>query len=762
MSQDGTSFPLEPSKNLNEDEDDYHTDDYEMENDDTGDTRPLQFGSWTDRNEEEGGGYGKIVAGGDYFSGSPAVAKKRLASTMETESPQNPHRKFVPMDDVVCVQCKRESHGPVSNCQVAQKWVDKQDAILFTVPPWALQQCLEHFVEEVAERLHLNEYAAALLCRREEWDWDRIRLQHFEPQFRGMGGYARLREGLLRQQQEGKQEEKDNPTKLHNLIERRTHTAQEHMKNHAAAPDNKMEAQPEWAGNRFLFYPQRRLVPMAAPVADNGLLVEETNDGKVITDPSSDTNTYCPICMDDLPARSDLLAMECGHAFCKDCWRGFVVQMLSDTPQTSMSTTCPAQDCPRLVGRTFIQTVDPKFVPKFDEHQLACFVQGNRRTIRWCPGFDCECAVILPPENFFPNEGGGGDDGRKNVFCESCRTTFCFRCGLAPHLQDCEQEEQPENEGGVAALVQAAADAAAAAAGAVRREGQRQLTSKRDDKLLKHCPKCNVLVEKTGGCNRMVCQCKHPFCWLCLGDYPAYGGHFCGQIPEEAVAILPVGLGHELSVDLGFLRNVEKIYQKDDSARAVLKRLRALDRYVHYFTRYLAHDQGQRFAEQQCPCLKNRAENYKKMTGIYLEAEVNFLQSANETLVASRRLLKYAYCCVYHSTLIDDKGTGHCHLGFLHIERLERFTEELSEVTENAVTRKDRKRVLDLIDVVKQCMGAVRDFEALEHDLPDRTQHHTAKKLLNEQQQQQQQQQLPVRRRKKKKQKGKLKGENMK
>eukprot|EP00529_Nitzschia_sp_RCC80_P014715 CAMPEP_0113486836 /NCGR_PEP_ID=MMETSP0014_2-20120614/25199_1 /TAXON_ID=2857 /ORGANISM="Nitzschia sp." /LENGTH=728 /DNA_ID=CAMNT_0000380515 /DNA_START=92 /DNA_END=2281 /DNA_ORIENTATION=- /assembly_acc=CAM_ASM_000159 len=695
MSKAGASSPLEQTENLNEDDDEYHTDDYETDNNETGDDGPLEPGSWAvgNRKEEEKEGNGKMTAGGDDIGGSPASARKRPASTLEYESPHNRHPPFVPMDNVVCLQCKRESHAPVSHCRAAQQWVDKQDAVLFTIPPWLLQQCLEQYIEMVAERLRLGETAAALLCRREEWDWNRMQLQHYETQFRRRREYARLRQELRPEQ---------------------------HMNNHATAPDGReMAAQPEW----FPFGRPRRLVPLAAAMADSDILVKATTDSKLPADSPPDTTAFCPICMDDLPTRDDLLAMACGHAFCKDCWRGFVEQMLRETPQTCMSTTCPAQDCPSLVDRTFIQTIDPNFVPKFDQHQLASFVQGNRATIRWCPGLDCDCAVILPPENFFPNEGGGRDDRRKNVFCESCQTTFCFHCGLAPHLQDCEQEVQAENEDNITAEVQAAANAAAAAADAMRREDTHQLISTRDDKLRKHCPKCNVLVEKIGGCNRMVCQCKHPFCWLCLGDFPSYGGHFCGRMPEEAVTILPFGQGRGLSVDLDMLRNVAYEHQKNDSARIVLKRLRSMDRYVHYFTRYLAHDQGQRFAEQQCPCLKNRAENYKKMTGIYLEAEVTFLQSANETLVASRRLLKYAYCCVYHSKRIDGEGTSHSHLGFLHIERLERFTEELSEVTENAVTRKDRKRVLDLIAVVKHFMGAVRDFEALEWTLPNRTQH---------------------------------------
>ena len=454
----------------------------------------------------------------------------------------------------------------------------------------------------------------------------------------------------------------------------------------------------------------------ASPLDDGDPHVEEKSDSKLPAIPPRPS--FCPICLEDLSTQDDamMLALQCGHSFCKDCWHGFVEQMLSETYQAAMSTTCPAQGCPILVDRMLIQKIDQNFVHRFDKHQLHSFVQGNRQTVRWCPGLDCECAVVMPPDNFFPNEDDGEAERHPNVFCESCQTTFCFHCGLAPHFGDCEHK-LPGNKAAAAIAAAAAANAAAAAAAAIDREATRQLTSTSDDKMRKHCPKCNVLVEKIGGCNRMVCKCRHPFCWLCLGDFQAYGGHFCGRVPEEAVTIMPDTQTTGVSVDLGLLRSVVNKHKKNADALVVVKKLRALDRYVHYFTRYLAHDQGQRFAEQQCPCLKTRAENYKEMTGIDLEAEVDFIRSANETLVASRRLLKYAYCCVYHSKRVDEKDTDHLHLGFLHIERLERFTEELSELTENAVTRQDRKSVLDLTDVVKQCMEAVNDFEALESAL---------------------------------------------
>ena len=43
----------------------------------------------------------------------------------------------------------------------------------------------------------------------------------------------------------------------------------------------------------------------------------------------------------------------------------------------------------------------------------------------------------------------------------------------------------------------------------------------------KDCPKCNICIEKNGGCNHMQCyNCKHDFCWMCLGDWRTHGSEY--------------------------------------------------------------------------------------------------------------------------------------------------------------------------------------------------------------------------------------------
>ncbi|KNC71212.1 hypothetical protein SARC_16251, partial [Sphaeroforma arctica JP610] len=57
-------------------------------------------------------------------------------------------------------------------------------------------------------------------------------------------------------------------------------------------------------------------------------------------------------------------------------------------------------------------------------------------------------------------------------------------------------------------------------------------------KVGEECPKCQVTIEKNGGCNHMVCKsavCKHEFCWVCMGDWLPHGSAWynCARFDEK-------------------------------------------------------------------------------------------------------------------------------------------------------------------------------------------------------------------------------------
>jgi len=399
----------------------------------------------------------------------------------------------------------------------------------------------------------------------------------------------------------------------------------------------------------------------------------------------------CPVCFDELPP-NQMHAMSCGHSACVDCWRGLIVAMLSETHEVAMTTTCPVQRCAAVVNKVLIQRIAPEMLPSFENHQRHSFVQGNFHTVRWCPGRDCKQAAIIPRNNPF-------EDNVADFCCGQCQTSFCLCCGNSPHDGVCQRDVLEM-------------EAPAVAGGGDMEERQLHLTQ--DDKKRKQCPKCQVWTEKIGGCNRVVCtKCRHSCCWLCLGNCITCGSHFCGQQNGHRRAHRNA-MAHQIVVDMDFLRNAIGDEPDNGATQWTMQTLQALERHAHCCNRCFAHNQGQKFAERMCPCLEARTVNCTIVAGVQSGADVDFVRSADETLVASRRLLKCAHCSVDRSKRIDEADGENSHLGFLHLECLERFAEELSGVSETASSRQDRTRVLDLISVVAKCMGSLSDFESLE------------------------------------------------
>lgn len=186
--------------------------------------------------------------------------------------------------------------------------------------------------------------------------------------------------------------------------------------------------------------------------------------------------------------------------------------------------------------------------------------------------------------------------------------------------------------------------------------------------------------------------------------------HFCGrerdgrnddeyararrlQAARQAIAVAPLNLDY-------VCRALEKqLVPEDDEAARILCEKKEMDRIAHYRTRFDAHEQGQRFAENQCELLlEGRAIDFAKSTDLKSATDTDFLAVANERLVAARRMLKFTY--VYAFFLPDEDEEGMVSQKGLfqnHQERLERFTEKLSEISEHALTYDDRANIVNLV-----------------------------------------------------------------
>jgi IBR domain, a half RING-finger domain/Ariadne domain len=499
-------------------------------------------------------------------------------------------------------------------------------------------------------------------------------------------------------------------------------------------------------------YVVKPIVNMVGAISDStagvAALPQDTSSAtsKPISQAQPDDSTWiCGICMDDEIDQEDRLSMECGHEYCRDCWSQFLQGQLEEARAVggvlAATMYCPHQDCRRKITRAHIEQFAPRWLSLYDEINLNSFIQGNNTTIRWCPGPGCTKVLVHSRRGLFLHDRGTVEPFAK---CSFCKTRFCFDCGDAPHegrgcLRIYDEgvtvdgidaaEIAAGNEAGAQGIPQGRNRVAGHAGNDNDPRQELMLQGKTTDRKIRYCPKCQVPIEKNGGCNHMTCtQCSHHFCWLCMEDMSS-GLHWCGREPglddDMRRGRNPIDQPQTPALRRIDLDYVSETVQLPDSqcdaevVQAVLEKRQFLHRFAHYYNRVTAHNQGQVFAENQCDCLAGRAINFIRVSELQSGTDTDFFYLANQRLLESRRLLKYTYCFLFYtldSSINEedvqfednecpldgaDSSTLPTHLALFldHQERLERMTERLSYLSENALTRKDRKLVVDMVSV---------------------------------------------------------------
>ena len=133
----------------------------------------------------------------------------------------------------------------------------------------------------------------------------------------------------------------------------------------------------------------------------------------------------------------------------------------------------------------------------------------------------------------------------------------------------------------------------------------------------------------------------------------------------------------------------------DDHSDAA-KAKRELDRYLHYYKRYHAHSEAERFARKQLKETETRMVLLQEASDDAKWSDVEFLKAANEQLVECRRVLKFTYVFAYYmnpaSSMQKERFEN-------HQEMLERFTENLSELSEKPLHQMDRTDVVNQVSL---------------------------------------------------------------
>ncbi|XP_043934690.1 E3 ubiquitin-protein ligase ARIH2 isoform X2 [Protopterus annectens] len=280
---------------------------------------------------------------------------------------------------------------------------------------------------------------------------------------------------------------------------------------------------------------------------------------------------HCGVCMQSVRKES-LLCLACQHNFCRSCWEQHSTVLVRDGVGVGIS--CMAQDCPLRTPEDVILPLLPneELREKYRRYLFRDYVESHFQ-LQLCPGADCPMVIKVQ------------EPKARRVQCSRCSEVFCFKCRQMYHAPtDCATIKKW--------LTKCADDSE---------------TANYISAHTKDCPKCNICIEKNGGCNHMQCsKCKHDFCWMCLGDWKTHGSEYyeCSRYKENP-----------------------DIVNQSQQAQA----REALKKYLFYFERWENHNKSLQLEAQTYQRIQEKIQE-RVMNNLGTWIDWQYLQNAAKLL----------------------------------------------------------------------------------------------------------------------------------
>jgi len=226
---------------------------------------------------------------------------------------------------------------------------------------------------------------------------------------------------------------------------------------------------------------------------------QRNNNASVVNNPVVDDQAPqvahmqkdCDICFDTKNISEFTIMPCCQYSSCTACLMDHLSRHFDETSTENLK--CPNRGCDRKIEQPVMKaiTVTNKAIyNRYNEVALKEFLAKDT-TLKQCPTPDC-------PNQFEP------DRNRKQTYtCEACNQKYCSHCLIHHDLVrvSCDQARRDKEL-------------------ATNPDIANQATQEWIAANTKPCPQCQTRVQKNMGCNHMTCrQCKHQFCWTCLGRY---------------------------------------------------------------------------------------------------------------------------------------------------------------------------------------------------------------------------------------------------
>lgn len=323
----------------------------------------------------------------------------------------------------------------------------------------------------------------------------------------------------------------------------------------------------------------------------------------------------------------------CEHSFCLACWRQYLGLKVKNAETQSLCCPAHADGCQVLLPANYlVYFLDHEDTQQHLQRDIDDFVISHS-SLDWCPQATCSRAVMLKSPPAWRSIG---------VTCD-CGHNFCFSCKLPPH------DPVPCN------LLDVFFSHVKALTGKepsnIDHSGRSVADSLWINANTKPCPKCKSAILKGDGCHHVTCSnCKHEWCWLCGDDWSKHtkktGGYYSCNRFKPSVRDSDVNPG--LAAQKSNSRSDAGV-KNTDSHAAIRRRGLAMDKFLHYYSRFEAHMNSMQLESPYKESMHKRLKHLRKACeGKELDPfsktfDFSWIFKALDELYLARSALAYSY-----------------------------------------------------------------------------------------------------------------------
>lgn len=335
----------------------------------------------------------------------------------------------------------------------------------------------------------------------------------------------------------------------------------------------------------------------------------------------------CLICYEDEKEnQNNLYSLNCGHKFCEECWAEYLKEKIK-YPLNALQVKCPQKNCSCIVYEELYSKFlkDKINLEKLNKAIYKNFIDRNQ-DIKQCPNEYCH--FYLKTNAHFARE----------INC-LCGISYCFKCSKESHIPiPCEMFNKWNK----------------------LRENSFYITSEEEksDKWIhantKECPICHQRIEKSRGCNYMLCDkkvggCGYAFCYVCETEWSKHSKDhfFCNKYQSEEV------------------KQKEKIKEKikeDLEIELIEEEFLNLEMNFNMNERlYLYYSKYKNYLESIEKCNNNLKKELEEKISILTAVhslnseDLNLFRDAVETVIKTKKILKNSYIFGYYMKNTEQK-----------------------------------------------------------------------------------------------------------